>query len=147
MKREQIRTKLKSPKIPSVLTALVLLLWGCLTLQGQEVGATLYGTVTDPAGAAVPEATVTIANSATGFTVTKKTGPDGSYVVTSLPVGTYTIAVEHPGFEKSVQTDIKLDVFQKALMDVQLRVGAVTTTVEVASVAPLVEIATAPVGA
>ena len=139
MNCDQIRTRLKAPKILSVLTALVLMLWGCLELQGQEVGATLYGTVTDPAGASVPDASVTITNFATGFTVTKKASPDGSYVVTSLPIGTYTLTVEHPGFEKSVQTGIKLDVFQKALVDVQLRVGAVTTTVEVASAAPLVE--------
>ena len=149
MKREQILARLKARRILWVpaLTALALLLSGCPELQGQEVGATLYGTVTDPGGATVPEASVTITNSATGFAVTKKAGPDGSYVVTSLPVGTYTLTVEHPGFEKSVQTGIKLDVFQKALVDVQLRVGAVTTTVEVAAAAPLVETATATVGA
>ncbi|PYV21279.1 MAG: hypothetical protein DMG24_20100, partial [Acidobacteria bacterium] len=97
MKREQIPARrLKARRIlwVPVLTVVALLLSGRPELHGQEVGATLYGVVTDPGGAAVPEASLTITNSATGFTVTKKTGPDGSYVVTSLPVGTYTITVE-----------------------------------------------------
>lgn len=129
----------------ALLAAMILL--GAVPCRAQEVSATLYGTVTDPAGAAIPEAGVTITNPATGHTVSTKTGGDGSYQVTSLPVGTYTLTVEHPGFEKSVQTGIKLDVFQKARMDAQLRVGAITTTVEVAASAPLVETATATVGA
>jgi hypothetical protein len=124
------------------------LIFACLaTCRAQEVSATLYGTVTDPAGASIPDASVTVTDPAKGHSVTTKTRPDGSYIVTSLPAATYTLVVEHPGFEKSVQTGIKLDVSQKGLVNVQLRVGALTTSVEVASSAPLVETATATVGA
>jgi hypothetical protein len=123
-----------------------LLFIGVLTCQAQEVTATLYGSVTDPAGAAIPDASLIITNPATGQSVEAKTGNDGNYVVTSLRPAVYTISVERTGFEKSVQTGIKLEVNQKARLDVQLRVGAVTTTVEVAAAAPLVETATATVG-
>jgi len=116
------------------------------TSYAQEVEATLYGAVTDPAGAAIPDATVTITNPATGQSVVAKTGGDGNYIVTSLRPSTYDVAVEHPGFQISIERGIKLDVNQKARIDVQLKVGAVTTTVEVAGIAPQVETATATVG-
>ena len=106
----------------------------------------MYGAVTDPAGAAIPEATVTVTNPATGQAVIAKAGPDGNYIVTSLRPATYDITVEHPGFQISIQKGIKLDVNQQARIDVQLKVGAVTTTVEVAGIAPQVETATATVG-
>jgi len=121
----------------------------CLLLVGhgaaQEVGATLFGTVTDPAGAAVPGASVTVTNPATGKTVSVKTQGDGGYVVSALPPGDYTVTVENTGFKKSVQTGLTLVVFQKARVDVGLEVGEVTTTVEVTGVAPLVESGTASV--
>lgn len=125
----------------------VILIAGIGTSRAQEVEATLYGSVTDPAGAAVPEASITVTNQATGVTVTAKSREDGSYIVTSLKPATYSLAVERAGFDKSVQTGIKLDVSQKARMDVLLKVGSVTTTIEVAGSAPLVETATATVSA
>ncbi len=126
--------------------AAALFFLGVTTCPAQEVTATLYGSVTDPAGAAIPEASVTVTNPATGQSVSAKSRADGTYEVTSLRPAAYTLTVEHPGFEKSVQTGIKLDVNQKARVDVQLQVGAITTTVEVAGTAPLVETATATVG-
>ena len=124
-----------------------ILLFLCATnAPAQEVGATLFGTVTDPAGAAVPEASVTITNRDTGKTASVKTQSDGSYLVTSLTPGTYTVAVEHPGFKKSVQTGITLVVFQKAQLNLQLEVGETSTTIEVTGAAPLVEAGSASVG-
>jgi Carboxypeptidase regulatory-like domain len=112
----------------------------------QQVTATLLGSVTDPVGAAIPDATVTIVRPDTGQTVLVKTAADGSYQVPSLSPGTYTLSVGHEGFEKYVQTGIKLDVNQKARIDVQLKVGSFTTNVQVAGIAPQVETATATVG-
>lgn len=133
--------------VGALLVALSCLYSGVSTSLGQEVGATLLGTVTDPAGAAVPDASVTATNNATGHTATARTGQDGSYVIPALPAGTYTIAVEHTGFNKAVQTGITLVVFQRARIDVQLHVGTIATTVEVSGSAPLVESSTATVGA
>jgi len=115
--------------------------------RAQEVTATMFGTVSDPVGAAVPDVNVTIAKPDTGQTELVKTGPNGNYEVPSLRAGTYTLTVEHPGFERYVRTGIQLDVAQKARIDVQLKVGSVTTSVEVAGIAPQVETATATVSA
>jgi carboxypeptidase family protein len=125
-----------------LLVALVLLLTGLPALYGQQVEATLFGFVTDPANAGVPDAQITVANEATGVAVAARTGPDGSYNVPALRPGTYTLTVERPGFQKSVQTGIQLDVNQQARIDVTLKVGAVTTTVEVAGTAPQLETST-----
>ncbi len=119
---------------------------GVPTLLGQEVGATLFGTVTDPAGATVPGASVTVTSPDTGKTASMKTQADGTYVFSALTPGAYSLTVENTGFKKSVQTGITLVVFQKARLDVQLEVGEVTTTVEVTGAAPLVESGTASVG-
>ena len=118
---------------------------GAVVCKGQQVEASVYGYIKDPAGAAVPEAQITVANDATGVVVTAKSGPDGSYNITALRPGTYSISVQQSGFEKTTQTGIQLDVNQKARIDVQLRVGSVTTTVEVAGTATQVETATATV--
>src|SRR5437867_9430597 len=124
-----------------------ILLFLCATnAPAQEVGATLFGTVTDPAGAAVPEASVTVTNRDTSKTASVKTQNDGTYVVTSLTPGTYTVSVEHTGFKKSVQTGITLVVFQKAQLNLQLEVGEMSTTIEVTGAAPLVEAGSASVG-
>ena len=132
--------------VSQVILVAMLVLFGAASVRAQEVEATIYGSVTDPVGAAVPDATITVTNPSTGQSVLAKSGPDGSYIVTSLRPATYNISVERTGFQVSIETGVKLDVSQKARIDVQLKVGAVTTTVEVAGVAPQVETATATVG-
>jgi hypothetical protein len=124
----------------------VILVAGIGTSRAQQVQASLYGAVTDPAGAMIPDASITVTNPATGQSVLARTGNDGNYIVTSLRPSTYDISVEHPGFQISVRKGIKLDVNQQARIDIQLNVGALTTTVEVAGIAPQVETATATVG-
>ena len=118
---------------------------GVIVCKGQQVEASLYGFVKDQASAAVPEAQITVTNEANGVSVTAKSGPDGSYTVNALRPGSYTVAVAQTGFEKSIQTGIQLDVNQKARVDILLKVGSVTTTVEVAGTAAQVETATATV--
>jgi carboxypeptidase family protein len=125
----------------------VVIFLAVITCKGQQVEATLSGFITDPANAAIPDVQVTVRNEATGIVVAVRSGPDGAYTVPALRAGTYTLIVEHAGFQKSVQTGIKLDVNQQARMDVHLQVGALTTTVEVAGTAPQVETATATVSA
>jgi hypothetical protein len=121
-------------------------LFGVVPCCAQQIQATVYGAVTDPGGAPIPEATVTVTNPATGQSVIAKTGLDGNYIVPSLRPSTYELRVEYPGFQVSIQKGIKLDVNQQARIDFQLKVGAVTTSVEVAGLAPQVETATATVG-
>jgi hypothetical protein len=112
----------------------------------QQVSATLFGTITDPAGAVVPEAKVTALNPANGRTRTSLTQTDGTYVFQYLEPADYTISVEKPGFDKYEATGLTLVVNQKSRLDIQLKVGTISTSVEATAAAPLVETGTASVG-
>src|SRR5436309_15752640 len=107
-----------------------------LLLSGQllraEVTAGVLGTVVDPSGAAVPNATVVLKNPDTGLERRAKTNGSGDYEFLAVPVGEkYSVQAEAKGFEKSVQNGIKLLLNQKYRADFKLVVGAVTETVEV----------------
>jgi len=133
-------------KLATLLVGLVFVLLSAAPVSAQQVSATLFGTVTDPAGAAIPEATVTALNPATGVAVSVTTQTDGTYVIPSLRPADYTITVEKTGFDKSQQTRVTLVVNQQSRLDVQLKVGTVSTVIEITSAAPLVETGTATVG-
>src|ERR1700737_307808 len=111
----------------------VVLILGSQVLHA-EVTAGVQGTVTDPSGATVPNATVTLKNPDTGLVRRVQTDASGSYQFLSVPVGDqYTLQVEAQGFRASVQTGLKLLVNQKYRADFVLVVGAVSQTVEVSS--------------
>src|SRR5215831_268533 len=128
----------------SFLVAILLL--SPLLSRAQIVNASLYGSVTDPSGAAIPGATITATNVATGVGIKTVTDAAGSYLFASLPPATYSITVEKAGFKTTRISDVTILVDQKARVDAQLQVGGVTTTVEVNGAAPLVETKTASVG-
>ena len=113
---------------------------------GQIVTASLSGSVTDPAGAAVPEASIAVTNTRTGISARILSDSSGNYIFPALNPGDYSIAAEKAGFKSTVVSGITLLVNQQARVDVQLQVGAVTTTVEVSGAAPLVQTTTASVG-
>ena len=126
---------------------LVLILLGlALPSYAQTVNASLTGTVTDPTGAAIPDATVTATETATGQATKTTTDPTGNYNLPSLHPGDYTIRVEKSGLKATVLTGITLQVDQHAVVNAELQVGDVTTTVEVTGAAALVETTTASVG-
>ena len=113
---------------------------------GQIVTASLSGSVIDPAGAAIPEAAVTVTNTQTGISARAASDRSGNYIFPALSPGEYTISVEKQGFKSSLISGITLLVNQQARVDAQLQVGALTTTVEVSGAAPLVQTNTASVG-
>jgi hypothetical protein len=125
------------------LTLLALTATPCLA---QQVSATLFGTITDPANAVIPDATVTALNPANGRVTTTTTQADGSYVIPYLEPANYTITVEKTGFAKSEETGVILVVNQKSRIDFQLKVGTVLTQVETVGTAPMVETGTASIG-
>jgi len=125
---------------------LTLLALSATTCLAQQVSATLFGTVTDPAGAVIPDAKITALNPANGRTTTATTQNDGGYVFPYLEPADYTITVEKTGFDKYEQTRVTLVVNQKSRLDIQLKVGTLATTVEATAVAPIVESGTASVG-
>src|SRR6266436_5062443 len=104
----------------------VLVVAGALKIRG-----TILGTVTDPSGAAISGAKVTVRNQDTGTVRTTEATPDGEYRVPELPIGTYTVTVEMPGFQSAVTRDIRVGVASEVRADVTLKPGAVATSVEV----------------
>jgi len=112
----------------------------CTPLFGQtsQVGQ-VSGRVSDPTGAIVPGAHVSITNTATNATRAADSGADGSYALTNLPVGTYRLSVTMNGFNTYVQNGIILDVDSHPEINVTLEVGQVSQQVEVQANAAMVE--------
>src|SRR5664279_556656 len=108
--------------------------------------ASVRGSITDPAGAAVPNAKVTITESERNVPHSVVTDEAGRYYLTALPPGKYTLAVESPGFKKFMQTDVILAVQQQATLDVPLQVGDIATSVEVQTTTPLLNTTIATLG-
>jgi hypothetical protein len=117
----------------------VLLFSTATNLCAQKITATLTGTVTDPSGAVVPNATVVVHDQLTNTDVrTVQTNLTGEYTATLLPVGDYTITVKASGFKDSVARDVSLHVGELRTLDVRVEPGTVTQTVMVeASAAPI----------
>jgi hypothetical protein len=104
----------------------------------QGTTGTFTGVVTDPSGAVVPGATVTIANQATGVKYNLTTNSAGVYYVTSVPPGQYTIKAKMKGFQSYLTHDVTMSVDYTQRLDIRLQVGAETQTITVESAAPLV---------
>src|SRR5580704_4561550 len=123
-----------------VLFVIVLTLGFSLSFaQTQAINGSIRGRVTDPAGAAVPAATVSVNNIATGFTRGTESDDDGYFVIPNLPIGTYTVTIKKDGFETQRHTGVVLDAGTEGVIDSELKVGAVSTTVEVTGGAPVIE--------
>src|ERR1035437_4115639 len=99
--------------------------------------ATIVGTVTDPSGAAVPNATITVTNVETGQVRNLTSSSDGQFVAPDLHIGRYTVRAQGAGFKVVEQTDIVLSVNDRARVDFKLQVGSTTeqVTVEAAAIA------------
>jgi Carboxypeptidase regulatory-like domain len=117
----------------------VLLLCGASSAFAQEVTASITGTVTDQSGAAVPGATVTAKSVERGLVYTAVTNDSGLYRVAQLPVGTYEVKVEKPGFASASIPPFVLTLNQIARIDIGMKVGQVSETVEVTGTAPVLE--------
>ena len=108
--------------------------------------ATINGAVTDPTGALVPEAKVTITDVTTGQPRDVVTAADGGFTAPFLPVGEYSITVSHPGFKSKTQTGITLTTDQIATVNIVLEVGEVTQRIEVSAAAEMINTTTAALG-
>src|SRR5580704_3707650 len=107
--------------------------------QSSIGGATLNGTVTDPSGAAIAGAKVTVNNTDTGLTRTTATTEAGLYDFPDLPVGTYDLTVEKQGFSSVKRTGVRLAVGGVATIDTPLQIGTTQETVSVTAETPVVE--------
>ena len=113
---------------------------------GQQVNATLSGTVRDASGAVVPQTTLAVKNISTGGVTTTVSDGSGNYIFPSLPPATYILSAEKSGFNTTEISSITLAVYEKSTIDVVLRVGQVRQTVEVKGASPLVSTTSASVG-
>jgi hypothetical protein len=117
-----------------LLALLLLLLLGSVLLSPTAYGqatASIVGTVTDPAGAAVPNAKVAITNIETGLARSTTTNSTGSYAAHELAIGHYRVRAEAPGFKAYEQTGITLQVNDTIRADLSLQVGQVQESVTV----------------
>jgi len=100
---------------------------------------TITGTVLDPAGAVVPNASISAKNGATGQEYTVGSTGTGNYTIANLPAGSYELDVTAMGFKKFVRPNLTVQVAETARVDVTLEVGAVSDTVTVTTEAPLLK--------
>ena len=96
------------------------------------------GTITDPSGAVVPNALITVKNNGTGQTRNTTTNNSGSFRFSLLPPGSYTLSATASGFSKA-ETRADVNGGQATVADVKLPVGSSSQTVEITSAAPLVQ--------
>lgn len=113
------------------LTMLLLMFLWSPFLAAQAVSGTIVGRVLDPSGAAVPRATVSALNEGTGYQRTVIADETGGYLMTAMPVGTYTISAEQPGFNKARRDGVVVTINQNVRVDLTLAVGQVAETIEV----------------
>jgi len=118
---------------------LLLLTCGASSAWAQDVTATITGTVTDPSGAAVVGATITAKSVERGTSFRAVSNDSGIYRITQLPVGNYDLRVEQTGFQTSVYPAFTLVLNQAARIDVVLKVGQVSETIEVSGSAPILK--------
>src|SRR5262249_5828383 len=97
-----------------------------LALCAQTNRGGINGTVFDPTGAAIPNATVTITNLGTNQKTVVKTSESGAYSAPSLDPVSYNIAIDATGFSKKVVGPVKVDTAAIATVDVTLQAGQVT---------------------
>ena len=103
--------------------ALVLALCAVVSAVAQNANGRITGVITDPQGAVIPAARVTVTNTATHLSRTTESGADGTYQVLDLPIGTYTVAAEHSGFTKVVLADQQLLINQTLRVDIPMSIG------------------------
>jgi hypothetical protein len=108
-------------------------------LFAQAVSGTILGTVTDPLGAAVPNAQVTIVLTGQSTTYNAVTNESGNFTEPNLPSGTYSVTVTAPGFKKETRENIAVITNTTSRVDVALATGSVSETVTVTAAPPLLQ--------
>jgi hypothetical protein len=130
----------------SLLLSLLVVFSTCIFVQGQSTYGSITGSVTDPTGAAIGDAQVTLANLGTAEKRVQQTGSDGLYSFVNLVPAQYRIDIEKAGFKHFTRQPIAVEVQQTSRIDAALVVGQVSETVEVTSETPLLQSDTSSLG-
>ena len=128
-----------------LLTAVAVILAAVPTFAQQTTG-TITGRVLDPQDMAVPGATITATNTATGLVRFDVSDVEGLYHLNALPVGTYDVVAELPGFTRLERKNIAVDVSQTTDLNLLLRLAQVAETVTVVGETPLIPTTSSSVG-
>jgi Carboxypeptidase regulatory-like domain/TonB dependent receptor-like, beta-barrel/TonB-dependent Receptor Plug Domain len=138
----------RNPSTARILAYLTILLLALGSqMMGQSARARIVGTVKDPQGAVVAGANVTVTNVATGVESKAVSDNDGSFQALELPIGAYKVKVERDGFTTAETVAYTLEINQVQRIDVTLKVGAKSETVEVTGDAAQVEVVNPTLGA
>src|SRR6266496_831233 len=130
-----VRTKGSLP-----LRVAAIIVWcgcGVMTAYAQVQAGRIVGTIYDPNKAVVPGATVTVKDLATNVSKQVVTNDAGDYVITPLDPGIYSVSATASGFETTVRSGSEVGLAQEGRVELQLKLGATNTQVEVTSLAPL----------
>src|SRR5262245_15018732 len=126
------------------LISLILVAVSSITLA-QSTG-TIQGTITDPTGAVVSGAKVTVRNQSTGYERFVQTDTNGGYQAVALPPGVYRVEAQSQGFVSQAVNELTLEVSRIIVQNIQLKIGDVTQRVEVTADTQTIETATMTVG-
>jgi hypothetical protein len=137
--------KLQSVALALFCLTLVGVICGASVASAQEVTAAITGTITDQSGAAVAGANVTATSVERGVAYTATTNDAGIYRISNLPVGNYDLKVEKAGFQTALRPAFTLVLNQVARIDVEMKVGNVSQTIEVTGAAPVLKTETTQV--
>ena len=129
-----------------LLPLIVVMLTASLPVICQNSTGRIIGVVVDPQGAAIAGAKVTVTNAGTNVQKSALTDSTGAYQVLDLPIGTYLVTVEMKGFTKAVTQPQELNINQSLRIDVPMRIGGTTETVEVQSESAQVETVNPTIG-
>jgi hypothetical protein len=110
-----------------------------LSLHAQQTGGSVTGHVSDPSGATVGGAKITMTSTTTGAVYTTESDTAGIYRLPFVAVGEYALTAEKPGFKTHVQIGITVVIDEKATVDIKLELGAVSQSVTVTANAPLLQ--------
>jgi hypothetical protein len=131
--------------ILNLLALSALVIFSAIASAQVDTGS-IVGTVTDPSGAVVGGAKVTLTNEGTGMSLTTTTGTDGVYKFSPVRIGTYKVETTAQGFQTTTQTGVKVDIGTNVALNFTLKPGSQTETVEVTASTPVLQTQDASVG-
>jgi Carboxypeptidase regulatory-like domain len=114
--------------------------------RAQATTGQIAGQVTDPSGAVIAGATITITDQDKGVSFTGRTSSAGDYTVVSLPPGLYSVTATAPGFADTKFTGVALAIDQQLALNFKLKIGTAATSVQVTDTTPLLQTQSAEVG-
>ena len=129
----------------SVLASFILIVAALQCFAQLDTGVIL-GTVLDPSGAVIPNASVIVQNQGTGASNNLTTDAAGNFIASALPVGVYRVTASAPGFKTRVNENLRLQVSDRLRIDLALETGQATERVTINAEAPIVDTASTTLG-